>query len=338
MSRLRLTYAGEEQFDRTRALQVGEISPPGIDLEYIVMRVRELFRRQTRFAEFESSEMSLAAMIMMADRGDDRFVGIPVFPSRHFRHRQVYVNVDAGIERPEDLAGRKVGVPEYEMTAAVWIRALLQHDYGVSPESIEWYCGGQDTPSHGEQKLTAMPPGLRLELIPQDRTLNEMLEAGEIAALTVAQAPNCFRKESPNVRRLFENYREVELEYYHRTGLFPIMHMVAVRRDVYEANRWVPFSLLQGFVESRSRGYEQLHDPSTVPVTHPWWHEEIEEIDRLFGGDSHLYGFEPNRAVLEALTQYCHEQGLTARKVDPEEFFAPETLEVKVTSAPQLRS
>jgi 4,5-dihydroxyphthalate decarboxylase len=330
MGRLKLTYAGEDHFDRTKLLQTGEVSPPGIDLTYVVVGVRDLFRRQAQFAEFETSEMSVSTMMMMISRGVDRFVGIPVFPSRHFRHRQVYINTRAGIDRPEDLTGKKVGVPEYQMTAALWIRAFLQHDYGVLPEGIEWYYGGLNSAGYAERMRHETPPGLRLEPIPPDRTLNELLETGELDAITASQPPLHFREGSPNVRRLFEDYRMVERDYFGRTGFYPIMHMVAVRRDVYEANRWVPVSLLEGFAESRRRAYEQMHDPDTPPVTHPWWHDEIADLDRLFGGDLQRYGFENNRAILEAMTQYSYEQGLSTRKLDPEELFAPETLGVPV--------
>jgi 4,5-dihydroxyphthalate decarboxylase len=327
---LKLTYAGEDHFDRMRALQMGLASAPGIDLNYVVLGVRELFRRQAQFAEFESSEMSVSTMTMLVSRGIDTFVGVPVFPSRHFRHRQVYVNTDAGVQRPEDLKSKRVGVPEYQMTAALWIRAFLQHDFGVAPPDIHWLYGGLNTADYAERLRHDAPPGVRLDPIPADRTLNELLESGELDAVAASQPPLAFREGSPRVRRLFANYREVEREYFERTGFYPIMHMVAVRRDVYEANRWVPASLLQGMAESRRLAYEQMHDPDTPPVGHPWWHAELEELDRLFGGDPYRYGFEANRAILEAMTAYSFEQGLSERKVDPAELFAPETLALVV--------
>jgi len=327
---LRLTYAGEDHFDRMKALELGLVKPLVIELTYVHVGVRELFRRQAQFAEFETSEMSVSTMAMMVSRGIDTFVGVPVFPSRHFRHRQVYVNAAAGIDRPEDLAGKRVGIPEYQMTAALWIRAFLQHDYGVTPDQIHWFYGGLNTADYAERLRHDVPDGVRLEPIPSDRTLNELLEAGELDAITASQPPRGFREGSPNIRRLFPDYRAVEREYYERTGFYPIMHMVAVRRDVYEANRWVPVSLLQGMAASRKLAYEQMHDPDTPPVGHPWWHAELEELDRLFGGDPYPYGFARNRAILEAMTRYSFEQGLSARKVDPQELFAPETLAVAV--------
>jgi 4,5-dihydroxyphthalate decarboxylase len=329
MARIKLTYAGEEHFDRTKALQTGQISPAGIDLNYMVVGVRELFRRQAQFAEFESSEMSVSTMAMMVSRGIDTFVGVPAFPSRHFRHRQIYVNVDAGIERPEDLVGKRVGIPEYQMTAALWIRALLQHDYGVMPADLHWHYGGLNSTDYAERLRHETPPGVRLDPIPRDQTLSQLLEDGELDAITSSQPPRHFREGSLRIRRLFGDYRAVERDYYERTGFYPIMHMVAVRRDVYEANRWVPVSLLQAMAESRRIAYEQMHDPDTPPVGHPWWHAELEDLDGLFGGDPYRHGFEHNLAILEAMTQYSFEQGLSTRKVDPEELFAPESLSVR---------
>jgi 4,5-dihydroxyphthalate decarboxylase len=328
VARLKLTYAGEDHFDRMKALESGRVSPEGIDLNYVVVGVRELFRRQAQFAEFESSEMSVSTMTMLVSRGIDTFVGVPVFPSRHFRHRQVYVNAESKIERPEDLVGKRVGVPEYQMTAALWIRAFLQHDHGVAPSDVHWLYGGLNTADYAERLRHEAPPGVRLDAIPTDRTLNELLVAGELDAVAASQPPRAFREGSPKVRRLFPDYRRVERDYYERTGFYPIMHMVAVRRDVYEANRWVPVSLLRAMAESRRLAYEQMHDPDTPPIGHPWWHAELEELDALFSGDPYAYGFEANRTILEAMTRYSYEQGLSERKVAPEELFAPETLAI----------
>jgi 4,5-dihydroxyphthalate decarboxylase len=330
VGRLHLTYAGEDHFDRMKALQMGLVSPEGIDLNYHVLGVRELFRRQAQFAEFQASEMSVSTMTMLVSRGVDTFVGVPVFPSRHFRHRQVYVNVDAGIERPEDLKGKRIGVPEYQMTAALWIRAFLQHDYGVAPGDMHWLEGGLNTADWAERLRHDPPPGVRLERIPAHQTLSELLDAGELDAVAASQPPRAFREGSPRIRRLFPDFRAVERDYYERTGFYPIMHMVAVRRDVYDANRWVPVSLLRAMAASRRHAFEQMHDPDVPPIGHPWWHAELEDLDALFGGDPYPYGFEKNRRILEAMTAYSFEQGLSERRVDPAELFAPETLGVSV--------
>ncbi len=328
MGKLRLTYAGESHFDRTHLLESGEVVPDGIDLTYLEVGVRDLFRRMAQFAEFDVSEMSVSTMLMLLSRGDDRFVGLPVFPSRHFRHRQIYVRTEAGIEVPADLVGRRVGVPEYQMTAALWIRAVLEHDYGVTPRDLHWHVGGLNAPYSAERLRHDPPPGVRIESIAPDRTLSELLLAGEIDAITSSQPPLPFREGSPAVRRLFPDFRTVERDYWVRTGFLPIMHMVVMRRDVYEANRWIAASLLDAFVKSRARGYARLHDPDVPPITHPWWMDELEQLDALFGGDPFRYGFERNRAILEAMSEYSLEQGLSLRKVAIEELFAPEVLEM----------
>jgi 4,5-dihydroxyphthalate decarboxylase len=329
MGRLRLTFAGESHFDRTRLLETGEVQPDGIELTCIEVGVRDLFRRMVAHAEFEVSEMSVSTMLMLLGRGDDRFVGLPVFPSRHFRHRQIYVRTDSGIDAPRDLIGRRVGVPEYQMTAALWIRAVLEHDYGVRPRDLHWLYGGLNEPNYQERLRHDVPEGVRLEPIARDQTLAALLEAGELDAIAASQPPWQFREGLPGIRRLFGDFRAVERAFYERTGFLPIMHMVVMRRDVYEANRWIAVSLLDAFVRSRARGYAQLHDPDVPPVTHPWWHDEIDELDRLFGGDPFRYGLPANAAILEAMTTYSHEQGLSSRKVAPEELFAPEVLDAE---------
>ena len=210
MGRLRLTYAGEDHFDRMKALQMGLVSPDGIDLNYVVLGVRELFRRQAQFAEFESSEMSVSTMTMLVGRGVDTFVGVPVFPSRHFRHRQVYVNVDAGIERPEDLAGKRIGVPEYQMTAALWIRAFLQHDHGVGLATCTGSRAGSTPPTGPSVFVTTRRRACSSSASRPSRTLSELLDSGELDAVAASQPPRAFREGSPRIRRLFPDYREVD--------------------------------------------------------------------------------------------------------------------------------
>jgi 4,5-dihydroxyphthalate decarboxylase len=328
MSRLALTFAGEPHFDRTRLLETGEVRPDGIDLNCLRVEVGELFRRMAQFAEFDVSEMSMSTLMAMVSRGDDRLVGLPVFPSRHFRHRQIYVRADAGIAEPKDLAGRTVGVPEYQMTAALWHRAVLEHDFGVAPSDMTWVYGGLNRPHYRERLALPAPPGVRMRAAPADRTLNELLESGELDALLSTQPPTAFHEGDPRIVRLFEDYRAVERDWWERTRLFPIMHCIVMRRDVYEANRWIAVSLLEAFAESRALLRAQLHHPDTPPVTHPWWHAEIEDVFAMFGGDPWYPGYDANAATLEAMTAYSFEQGLSARKLDPQELFAPESVAV----------
>ena len=325
--KLRLTYAGAPYLDRMAALQHGTVQPEGVDLNYLVVgNVGELFRRMAQFAEFDVSEMSMSTLMVMTAQGDHRLVAIPVFPSRGFRHSQVYLHADSGITRPEDLAGCNVGVPEYQMTAALWQRAFLQHDYGVAPADVRWWTGGLRTPAYVERHRHDLPDGVTLDRIPAGKTLEAMLDAGEIDALATAVAPEPFRDGSPNITRLFPDYRTVEEDYYRRTGFFPVMHTVVIRRDVYEANRWLVVSLLDAFEEAKAQSNERLRDLDSLPVNHPWIAAEIDRVIELFGRDPFTSGYAENLALLEAMTQYSYEQGLSGRKLDPEELFAPEAL------------
>lgn len=327
MTRLALTYAGLSYFDRTVPLEVGAVTVPGVDLNVVTFASPgDLFRRQAQHAEFDASEMSLSTFIALVARGDDRFVGLPVFVSRNFRHSQVYVHAGAGIDRPEDLAGRDVGIFEYQMTAGLWIRAFLQHDHGVTAGDLRWWEGGLTEPEYAERMPFELPESISVRRIPGDRTLEGMLEQGDLPALVTVQPPARFSSPESPVRRLFADHRAVERAYYLRTGLFPIMHLVVVRRDVYEANRWLAVSLLQAFTEAKAVGKRRLRAVTGLAVGLPWLAVELAEVDELFGGDAFPYGVAANRHVLEAATQYSLEQGLSPRHVEVEELFAPEVL------------
>jgi 4,5-dihydroxyphthalate decarboxylase len=323
-----LTYAGLSYMDRTHAIERGEVKPKGVNLNYVTFpSPADLFRRQARHAEFEASEMSASTFLMMVSRGDRRFVGIPVFVSRHFRHKHVYVNADSGIERPQDMAGKKIGVFEYQMTAALWVRAFLQHDYGVAPERIHWWTGGLYSPAYAERTEYSPPEGVRVDRVPSDSSLDGMLDSGFLDGLVTVEAPPSFRRGSGRVKRLFEDYEAVEQDYWQRTGLFPIMHLVVIRRDTYERHRWIALNLLEAFTEAKRVGYRRLWAGSSLAVSLPWLESELEEVEKLFGGDPFPYGMEKNRNTLEAMATYSYEQGLSSRKVEVEELFAPETLQ-----------
>lgn len=326
MGRLPLAYGGVEYLDRTLALQTGVVSPGGVDLSYVVVPgIGDLFRRMVQHAEFDAAEMSACTYIMMSGRDDRRLVAIPVFPSRSFRHGQIYVHGDAPIARPEDLVDRDVGVLDYQMTAALWIRAFLEHDYGVSPTKIRWWTGGLYTPAYAERMAMSAPPGVQLQRIPEDETLEGMLAAGKLDALVTVEPPRLFRARSSSIRRLFPDHRSVEREYFRRTGFFPIMHLVVVRRDVYERNRWLAVSLVEAFEAAKRIGTERMRYQGALAVGVPWLGSDMEEIDELFGGDAFPYGVARNRRILERMTEYAHEQGLTPRRVGVDELFAPET-------------
>lgn len=337
MNPVRMRYAGVSYYDRTRALERGEVRPDGVDLEFVTVdEPAKHFGRMAQHAEFEASEMSLSTHVLMLSRGEDRLVGIPAFPSRAFRHGQVYVNARAGIRRPADLAGRRVGIPEYQMTAALWIRAFLQHDYGVTPDMLEWRVGGLRRPGYVERLRHDPPEGVSIERIPDDMALEPMLAAGELDALVTTGAPEAFRRGN-GVERLFPDHRRVEREYYQRTGLFPIMHLVVIRRDVYDANPGIAVSLLAAFEESKRRAAARLRAMGTLAVMHPWLPGELADVRECFGGDPFAYGVDANRRDLEALVRYSAEQGLAARDLDLEELFAPETWDWQPGPEPEER-
>jgi 4,5-dihydroxyphthalate decarboxylase len=326
MSKLRLSLACWN-YDRTRALMDGSVRPDGIDLTYLSLPVEETFFRMLRHREFDAAEMSLSSYAVSLARDPGRFVAIPVFPSRFFRHSCIYVNAHAGIREPRDLIGRRIGTPEYQMTAPVWIRGILAEHYGVPVDSVTYFTGGEEEPGRDEKIALDLPPGIRVERIGCAQTLAAMLDAGEIDALHTARMPSTFRAGNPNVRRLFDEYPRVEQQYFIDTGIFPIMHTVVIRRDVYEANRWIAQSLYKAFAEAQRRTYEDLYVTAALKAMLPWLTAHVEEARALMGGDYWPYGFARNRATLATFLRYHHAQGLSKRLLDPEELFAPETLE-----------
>lgn len=323
MEKLHLTVACGD-YDRTKALQDGTVQPEGIRLNYLPLQAEEIFWRMGGHREFDASEMSLSNQITMVSRGNSPFMAIPVFPSRFFRHSCIFINTDSGIQKPQDFKGKKVGAPEYSITAAVWIRGMLQDDYGVKSHEMEWLVGGQEETGRKERVALQLPPEIRVTPIADDKTLNGMLESREIDALISARAPSSFVKGSPKIRRLFPNYKEVEIDYYKRTKIFPIMHVLVIRRALYEQHPWVARSLYKAFSEAKERAIgAMLKITNTHAATLPWLFAEVEELKSLFGADWWPYGIEPNRHVLETLTRYMQEQGLIERPVKVEEIFAP---------------
>ena len=326
MSNLPLTLACWS-YDRTRALLDGRVRPDGIDLTCLDLPVEETFFRMLRHREFEVAEMSLSSYVVSLFADDPPFVAIPVFPSRFFRHSCIYVHAAAGIARPADLAGRTVGTPEYQMTAPVWIRGILADDHGLPVTSVTYATGGLEEPGRGEKLALDLPPGIRVEPIAADRTLSGMLATGEIDALYTARAPSSFRDGSGRVRRLFEDFPLVERDYFRRTGIFPIMHTVVIRRDVYARHRWVAQSLSKAFAVAQRYAYEDLAHTAALKTMLPWLTAHVEEARREMGDDFWPYGVSRNRPALATFLRYSHEQGLSRRRLAPEDLFAPETLE-----------
>jgi 4,5-dihydroxyphthalate decarboxylase len=310
-----------------RALMDGSVVPEGLDLNFIPLEVEEIFWRQLRHGEFDACEMSFSSYTMARSRGDDRFVAIPVFTSRFFRHSAIYVNTATGIGAPADLKDKTVGVPEYQMTVAVWLRGIFQHEYGVHPRDIHWRTGGLEAPGREEKLQLQLPADVDCRPIPADRTLSRMLAEGEIDGLITARTPSCFVDGSPDVARLFTDYASEERAYYERTRIFPIMHCVAIKRAIYEANPWVAMSLYKACREAKDRALANLRDTNALFASLPWLVAEVERTRELMGDDWWPYGLEKNRAAIEALCEYSFEQGLSARRMGAEELFATETLD-----------
>jgi 4,5-dihydroxyphthalate decarboxylase len=326
MARLRMTLACWD-YDRTRALADGTVRPEGIDLVYLAQPVEETFFRMLRHREFDCAEMSLSSYVMSLGRDDPPFVAIPAFPSRFFRHSCIFVSARSGITEPGQLAGRRVGSPEYQMTAPVWIRGILADEHGVPVTSPQYLTGGEEEPGRTEKLALDLPPGIRVARIGADQTLAQMLADGEIDALYTARAPSTFRFRPEDVRRLFPDYVAVERDYFRRTRIFPIMHTVVIRRDVYERNRWCARELYKAFTVAQRKTYRDLEETAANNAMLPWLTAHVEDARRTLGEDWWAYGLAPNRHVLETFLRYHHEQGLSKRRLAPEELFAPETLE-----------
>ena len=326
MAKLRLNLACWN-YDRTRALADGSVQPDGIDLNYLNLPVEETFFRMLRYREFEVAELSLSSYTVSLFAEQRAFIAIPVFPSRSFRHSCIYVNADANIRTPQDLIGKRIGTPEYQMTAPVWIRGILSEHYGVPVDSVTYYTGGEEEPGRPEKIPLDLPPHIKVQPIGEMETLSAMLASGGIDALYTARMPSTFSLRRGAVQRLFANYKEVEHEYYRKTRIFPIMHTVVIRRDVYEQNRWVAQSLYKAFVEAQRRTYEDLYMTAALKAMLPWLTSHVEETRALMGDDFWAYGFDSNRASLATFLRYHHEQGLSKRLLEPEELFAPETMQ-----------
>jgi 4,5-dihydroxyphthalate decarboxylase len=322
VDKLSLTVACGD-YDRTHALQTGAVEAEGIRMNYIALEAEEIFWRMGHHQEFDVSEMSLSNHISTTSRGNSPFLAIPIFPSRFFRHSCIFISTDSGIKDPTDFKGKKIGAPEYSITAAVWIRGFLQDEYGVAAKDVEWWIGGQEDPGRKERLQLQLPPEIKLNSIPDDKTLNGMLESGEIDALISARAPSSFLKDSPKVKRLFPRYKDVEIDYYKRTKIFPIMHVLVIRREVYDKHPWVARSLYKAFCEAKDVAIKNMHISNTLASTLPWLSWEREQLREIFGPDWWPYGIEANRHVLEHLIRYMGEQGLLARQLSVEEIFAP---------------
>lgn len=312
-------------YDRTRPLFDGEVRIEGCAPTFLRQPPEEIFFRAFVHEEFDVSELSLSSYVMRRCQGDCPYVAIPAFISRTFRHSAIYVRTDRGINRPEDLRRRLVGIPEYQQTAAVWVRGVLQDDYGVTPRDLRWVSGGMEMPGRVEKIPLTVPSGVSLDAVPRGKTLSGMLAAGEIDALIAPRAPSCFTRGVPNVGRLFANFGADEEAYYRRTGIFPIMHIVGVKTELATRHPWLPASLYKAFLAAKEVAVAALSDPNALTVSLPSLIWNAEQTKALMGNDFWSYGLQENFKTLEVFLRYHFEQELSPRRLTPDELFASST-------------
>jgi 4,5-dihydroxyphthalate decarboxylase len=315
-------------YDRTHAIFDGRAPIEGCEVLPVALEPEEAFHRAFQSQEFDVSELSLSSHTVLTSRGQNDYVGVPLFVSRVFRHSGIYIRADRGIDRPEALKGKTIGLPEYQITANVWIRGILQDDYAVKPEDVHWRRGGVEDPGRRERAALKLPPGLDLQQVPDDKTLSGMLEAGELDAVFSAKAPSCFTRGAPNIVRLFPEYRKAEEDYFRRTRIFPIMHVIGIRKALAERHPWLAVSIYKAFLRAKELAMAELAQIGHLSASLPWGVSEFQAARALMGDDYWSYGLEANRHVLETFTRYHHDQGLSARRVAPEELFAASTLEL----------
>jgi 4,5-dihydroxyphthalate decarboxylase len=292
------------------------------------LRLRPHAHRAFKFQEFDVTEISMSSYIMTTARGDAHYVAVPAFVSRLFRHSGIYIRTDRGITRPEDLKGKTIGLPEYQITANVWIRGTLKDEYGVKPSDIRWRRGGLEDPGREERASIKLPADIDLQPIPEHRTLSDMLAAGELDGLFSARAPSCFLRGAPNVARLFPDYPAVEEAYFKKTRIFPIMHAIGLRRSLAEKHPWLAVSVYKAFLKAKELCMHELGQIGHLATSLPWSVAEYGRVRKVMGEDYWSYGAYANRHVLDTLTRYSHDQGLSVRKLDVDEMFAPSTYDL----------
>jgi len=322
MSRLTLTLACGD-YDRTLPLRTGAVEPRGVDLRVVPLEPEEMFYRMARRRDFDVAEFSLSTYTILRGRGEP-FVAIPVFPSFAFRHSAIWVRDGAGIQEPRDLVGKRVGVPKYHMTAAVWVRGILEDEYGVAPGDLHWFEGGEGAAV--KEVDVALPPGLPHQVVSGSHTLGQMLRDGALDAFIGARRPAGAGGAAP-VRRLFPDFRRVERAYYERTGIFPVMHTVVLKEELVHQHPWLPRSLYEAFAESKRLAYERLSDTAVLPYVLPWLVAEAEETRALMGDDPFPYGVARTRKSVETLAGYSFRQGLAPRRLTSQELFCESLLD-----------
>lgn len=315
-------------YDRTRAIFDGRARIEGCEVVAVQLEPEEAFHRAFKYQDFDISEISMSSYTMTTARGDSHYIAIPAFVSRLFRHSGIYIRADRGINCAQDLKGKTIGLPEYQITANVWIRGILQDEYGVKPSDIKWRRGGVEDAGRDERAPIKLPPDIDLADIPTHRTLSDMLALGELDGLISARAPSCYLNGAPNVDRLFPDYPKVEEDYFRRTGIFPIMHCIGIRRSLAEKHPWLATSVYKAFLQAKEHCMKELGQIGHLATSQPWSVAENDRLKKIMGADYWSYGVEPNRHVLETLVRYSFEQGLSVRKLDVDEMFSPSTYDL----------
>ncbi len=322
MSKLKLTLACLD-YDRIRPLMDGRVRVDGIDLNVLPMRPRETFPRMLERQEFEVSELSLASYVTLKARDKCPFVSIPVPLSKIFRHSCIYIREGAGINSPEDLKGKRIGTTQYGSTAAVYMKGLMQDEYGVRAEDVHWFMGGLAAPTQRPLVPLNLPDKIKIDFLDDEETLEAMMARGELDAYYSIYIPPSFLEGKPHIKRLFPNFKEAETAYYKKTGIFPIMHTVVLREDVYKANPWAARTLFNAFVAAKDEAIGGLYDTDALHISMPFLLDHIEEYWDVFGADFWAYGLKANRPALEAIGRWVFDQGLAPRVVAAEEIFDP---------------
>jgi 4,5-dihydroxyphthalate decarboxylase len=325
MSQLQISIAMGD-YDRNRALFDGRVQIDGCDPVYMLLSPEEMFFRAMRSRDFDITELSFSSYLVKHAQGDCPYIAVPVFLSRAFRHTSIYVRKDR-IHQPQDLKGKRVGIPEYQLTAIVWARSILQDDYGIRPEDVTWVRGGIDTPGRPEKIKLNLPAGVHVEAAPQGATISQLLDAGEIDGFIAPRPPSGAALQNPHVGWLFDDPTAVAKDYYRRTGIFPIMHVVGIRKEIAAAHPWLPAAVFKAFNASKAAALELLADTSATKVTLPFVEEQLKAAKDLLGEDFWSYGVQANRNTLQAFLKHHHAQGLSSRLVDVDELFHPSTYE-----------
>jgi len=326
VSNLELSIAVGD-YDRNRALFDGRVRIDGVDPVFMKLSPEEIFFRAFRTQDFDICELSFSSYTVGVANGTAHYTGVPAFLSRSFRHSSIYIRNDKGIERPEDLAGRRIGIAEYQLTANVWARALLEDDHGVKPSDISWVRGGMDTPDRPEKIKLDLPADVSVEAAPEGRSLNDLLVAGEIDGFIGPRSPACFIEGNPNISWLYPDLVGAAKDYFARTGIFPVMHLLGVRKSLADRHPWLPAALYKAFSQSKEHAIAQMDDTAASAVSLPFLAERLADARASMGRDFWSYGVKANRNGLENFLDHHHRQGLSKRRVSVEELFHTSTLE-----------